>query len=548
MNEPACPPQGRSHANCANHETTRVAVPAASRLMPTVGTGPRQGRIFLDRDNVGAMPRYLGRRAFLAAAGAARMAAVLRGERQTPSRTADVVVIGGDPAAFAAVYRLTRTADLRVTLIADAPSWSPAPPAAPISLASLPPLVRGHQVCFDTWRDLGNPGWGYADVLPSFKRLERYEIGESAYRGGSGPLSVAHCWDPHAAHRAFLLASASGGFHQDSRHDFNGPRSQGVAGYYQKAILDDRPHTFDAAFLAEALAAVPPRVVRTEAVVLRIVIEGGRAVGVEIGRGPRREVIRAERGVLLCAPPVRAAQLLMLSGIGSADHLRAAGIAVAADRAGVGGNLHDHVRLPLRWQALPPALDLPASSVTAGMFTVSLNASPPDLQMDFVDPRAANAPEVGIDITLVQPASRGEVRLQTSRPMDAPAVSLRPLTDDKDVAALVQGVRLARLVAGSPQLDRLRGDETVTSGTAQTAAALQAFARASAVPRGHHAGTCAMGPEGDRRAVVDATLAVHGVRGLHVAGASIMPVVVNGPPASASLMIGDRAADFVLGG
>lgn len=489
------------------------------------------------------MPRRLSRRAFLATAGTLPVARVLR----TQPRLADVVVIGGDPAAYAAVYRLTRTAGLRVTLITDAPAVPPASASAsPASLGALPPFVRGHQVCFDTWRDLGNPGWGYADVLPSFKRLEHYEVGESAYRGVRGPLSVAHCWDPHAAHRAFLLATASGGFHQDSRHDFNGPRSQGVAGYYQKTIRDDRPHTFEAAFLTTAIGAAPPLTVRAGAPVTRILVEKGRAVGVEIADGASREVVHAERGVLLCAAPVRAAELLMRSGIGPADALRAGGLDVVLDRPGVGRNLHDHVRVSVRWDALPPARDLPASSVTAGMFTVSLNASPPDLQMDFVDPANAHAPELGIDVTLVQPASRGAVRM-VARSANAPLVELRALSDERDVTALVQGVRLARLVAGSPHLDRWRGDEARTSRGAQSTAELEAFVRGAAVACGHHAGTCAMGPVADPYAVVDATLAVHGVSRLHVAGAAVMPVVVNAPPSAAALTIGDRAAEFLLG-
>lgn len=493
------------------------------------------------------MPSRLTRRAFLATAGAAPFARLSAHQPPaTPPGTADVVVIGGDPAAAAAVYRLTRTPGLRVVLVDDAPAWRAAAPPPPATIAALPPFVRGHQVCFDSWRDLGNPGWGYADVLPSFKALERYEAGETTYRGGSGPLSVTHCWDPHALHRAFLLASVSGGFQQDSRHDFNGPRSQSFAGYYQKATIDDQPHSFDAAFLAPARAS--GLTVVGGAAVARVVIEQGRAVAVELARGSARETIRAERGVLLCVAPARAAQILLLSGIGPADHLKAMGVAVVANRAGVGGNLHDHMQVALRWQALEPALNLPESTVTAGMFTVSLNASPPDLQMDFVDPRAAGAPLLGIDVALVQPASRGTVRLASARTGDAPVVSLNALAAETDVTALVQGLRLARFIGGSAQLDRMRGEESEVTRAAQALQELQALVRKVAQPRGHLAGTCAMGRAGDPASVVDATLAVHGVQGLRVAGAAVMPVVVNAPPAAAALMIGDRAASFLLAG
>lgn len=488
----------------------------------------------------------VSRRRFLAATGglAARGIAV-RAQPGPAPREADVVVIGGDPAALATVYRLSRTPGLRVVLVDDRPAYLPVPPP-PGSIAAAPPFARGHQVCFDSWRDAGNPGWGYEDVLPSFKRLEKYEAGASEYRGGEGPVSVAHCWDPHPLHRAFLLAAVSGGFQQDSRHDFNGPRSQGIAGYYQKAIVDDRPQTFTEALLDPA-ATAGVTIVRA-AVVTRVDVERGRAVGVEYAAGGTRTSIRATRGVVVAAAPVRAAQILMLSGIGPAAHLRERGIAVAVDRPGVGRNLHQHLRVSLRWQALPPAQSLPESTVSAGMFTVSLHASPPDLQMDFLDPRATGAPLLGTDITLVQPASRGELRLASADPDAAPLVTARDFSAEADVIALVQGIRLSRLTAASPQLDRMRGEETAATRGPSTQADLLALVQTIARPTGAVAGTCAMGRAANADAVVDATLAVHGVDGLRVAGAAVMPAIVNAPPEAAALMIGDRAADFVLAG
>ena len=221
------------------------------------------------------------RRAFLATAAAW---SALRAVAARQAAEADVVVIGGDPAALAAVYRLSETAGIRVLLIDDVPAWAPPAPAPPASIADLPPFVRGHQVCFNAWRDRGNPGWGYADVVPSFMRLEKYEAGASAHRGGTGPVPVAHCWDPHPGHRAFLLACNSGGFAQDSRHDFNGPRSQSVGGYYQKAIADDKPVDL-AAVLVEPARSRGAVTVVPRAQVTRIVFEGRRASGVEYVRG-----------------------------------------------------------------------------------------------------------------------------------------------------------------------------------------------------------------------------------------------------------------------
>jgi len=488
------------------------------------------------------MSNRLTRRAFLAAASTLPLTRGARAQPGTPT-SVDVIVIGGDPAALSAVYRLTRTTGLSVLLLHDTPPWRPAAPPPPTTIAALPPFARGHQVCFDSWRDRGNPGWGYADVLPSFKRLEKYEAGESEYRGGSGPLSVTHCWDPHVLHRAFLQASVSGGFQQDSRHDFNAPRSQSFAAYHQKTTLDDAPQTLEAAFLVPSRAAGLQEVT---GVASRVVVERGRAVGVEIVRGAAREMVRATRGVIVATDAVRAAQLLMHSGSGPAAALVTLGVRVVADRAGVGRNLQDHMQISLRWQARGAALDLPESTVSAGMFTVSLNASPPDLQMDYIDPRAAGGPVLGIDIVLVQPSSRGSLQVTSASPSDAPAVTLNALATDADLTALVQGLRLARFIGGSAQLDRLRGDETADTAGAVALPDLQALVKRIARARGHLAGTCAMGRAADSGAVVDETLAVHGVAALRVAGTSVMPVVVNAPPAAAALMIGDRAADFAL--
>lgn len=490
-------------------------------------------------------PAPLTRRRFLATAGGVAAGGLaLRAQSSPPPRDADVVVIGGDPAALATVYRLSRTAGLRVVLLDDRPAYLSAPPPPPASIAAAPPFARGHQVCFDSWRDAGNPGWGYEDVLPSFKRLEKYEAGATEYRGGDGPVAVAHCWDPHPLHRAFLLAAVSGGFQQDSRHDFNGPRSQGIAGYFQKTIVDDRPQLLTEALLDPAVKA-GVTVVRAEPVV-RVVVERGRAVAVDYVVAGTRATIRAARGVVVAASPVRAAQLLMISGIGPAAHLREHGVTVVADRPGVGGNLQLHLRVSLRWEALAPARALPESTVSAGMFTVSLHASPPDLQMDFLDPRATGDGLLGTDITLVQPASRGEVRLNDADADVVPRVTSRELSAEADVIGLVQGIRLARLTAASPQLDRMRGEETTATRGLTTQADLQALVQKIARVAGATAGTCAMGRATNADAVVDATLAVHGVEGLRVAGAAVMPAIVNAPPESAALMIGDRAADFVL--
>ena len=348
------------------------------------------------------------RREFLKLAAAVP---AFRAPRQAPARRGppDFVVIGGDPAAYALAHRLMTDHAATVTLVDESPSFGRfvnGMPEPPRPLADAAPFVRGHRLCFDGWRDRGNPGWGYDDVLPFFKREERHDAGASEFRGGSGPLAASYCLDPHPAHRAFLVACALNGYRSDARYDFNGPTPQGVAGFYQKNIVDDREQTAVEAFLGpiRSRAGVELRPVTR---VVRVVLERHRAVGVEVVLNGAREVIRATREVIVGADSGRAAQILMLSGIGPAARLQAHGIDVVADVAGVGENLHDHVRLPVRWRT---AAALPASSVTAGMFTVSLSTTPPDLQMDFAA-SAGPRPLMGIDVTLVRPRSRGRVTL-----------------------------------------------------------------------------------------------------------------------------------------
>jgi choline dehydrogenase len=403
--------------------------------------------------------------------------------------------------------------------------------------------IRGHRLCFDGWRDLGNPGWGYDDVLPLFKGSERNESGASEFRGGDGPLAVSYCWDPHDGHRAFLTGAIHAGFRADARFDFNEPNPTGVAGFYQKNILDGRRHSAAAAFLVPALSRANLEV-RTGVAVTRLIVEGTRVTGVEYVRDGGRAVIRAAREVVLCAGVVDSPKLLMLSGIGPADHLKAHGIAVAADVPGVGQNLQDHLKLSIRWTG---KTELPGSTVTAGLFTTSGSTWPPDLQ--FYVGRGLEQPDrfVTITVSLVRPRSRGEVRLAAADPATAPVIRANYLREQSDVAALVQGVRLARLIGTSTAYDALRGDEIEPGLTASSPSDLERFVRRGADTIYHGAGTCRMGPATDATAVVDPELRVRGVQGLRVADASIMPDAVNATTHAACVMIGEKAAALIKG-
>jgi choline dehydrogenase len=408
-------------------------------------------------------------------------------------------------------------------------------------------FIRGDGRCYDGWRDQGNPGWGYDDVLPLFKRLERNESGETEQRGGEGPLAVSYCFDPHAAHRAFLIAAQQNGYQSDARFDFNRPMPNGVAGYYQKTILDGVRHSAAAAFLVPAMSR-PNLDVRSRVHVTKLLVEGRRVVGAEYLRDGRPEQVRATRAVVLSAGVVDSPKLLMLSGIGPADELKRHGIPVVADVAGVGRNLQDHLKLSIRWQG---KTELPGSTVTAGLFTHSqpIEASrlPADLQ--FYLGRGSEQPETFLTVTasLVRPASRGEIRLRSADPQAPPVIRGNYLQAEADVKALGRGVHLARWFVETPVFEPLRGNEVEPGPAAKGDAEIERFVHRAADTIYHAAGTCRMGPASDPMAVVDSQLRVRGVEGLRVADASIMPEIVNATTQAACVMIGEKLADLLKG-
>lgn len=405
-------------------------------------------------------------------------------------------------------------------------------------------FIRGHQFCFDKWERDGNTGWDYETLLPLFRKSERHEMGETPYRGGDGELAVSLCTDPHAGHRAFLRAAAEYGYKADARFDFNLPAPVNVAGFYQKNILDGKRHSAADAFLEPVLSR-PNLEVRSQAQATRLIIEAGRVVGVEYLRDGKSAQARATREVIVSSGVIDSPKLLMLSGIGPADQLKALGIPVVADVPGVGQNFQDHLKLSIRWNG---KTDLPGSTVTAGLFTRSSQmdwGNPPDLQ--FYVGRGVETPDkfITITVSLVQPRSRGEVRLRSADPLAAPTIRANYLQEQTDVEALVRGVKLARWFGEADAYGPLRADEILPGPAMKSDADLATFVRRDTDTIYHGAGTCRMGPAGDARAVVDPALRVRGVQGLRVADASIMPDVVNATTHAACVMIGEKAALLV---
>ena len=407
--------------------------------------------------------------------------------------------------------------------------------------------VRGHHRCFDGWRDAGNDGWGWADVLPYFRKAEDNSRGGSNIRGVGGPLAVSDGVDPHAAHHAFLEAASSLGFGADPAWEFNGLEQGGGAGFLQKNIRDGRRCSAADAYLSPVLAQ-PNVTAIAYAHAARILLEGSRAVGLEFARDGRLQQVRATREVIVCSGAIDSPKLLMLSGIGPADHLRAMGIPVVVDLPGVGAHLEDHMRITLRWRG---RTTLPPSTVTASLFTFS-DASRgrrasrdeiPDLQFNVGRGADQTDEAVGITICHMWPASSGNVRLRSGDAWDPAVIRGGFFTEPTDMDALVSGVLLAREISGRPAFAGLRAEEIGMSAQARSRAEITSFLGRAADTIYHPAGTCRMGPADD--AVVDEHLRVRGIDGLRVADASIMPRLVNTATHAACVMIGEKAADLI---
>jgi choline dehydrogenase len=301
------------------------------------------------------------------------------------------------------------------------------------------------------------------------------------------------------------------------------------------------------AFLTPILSR-PNLEVRSFCQATRLVIENNRAAAIEYLRAGAPERVRAAREIVLCGGVIDSPKLLMLSGIGPADHLKTLGVPVVANVPGVGRNLQDHLKLSIRWNG---KTELPGSTVTAGMFVRSnpgRYGDPPDLQ--FYVGRGLETPDrfITITVSLTFPRSRGEVTLRSADPLAAPIIRCHYLQHDDDVKALVQGVKMARWFGESDSYSDLRGDEIAPGPAAKSDADLAAFARRESDTIYHGAGTCKMGPQNDPAAVVDASLRLRGVDGVRVADASIMPEVVNATTHAACVMIGEKAADLLRAG
>jgi choline dehydrogenase len=430
--------------------------------------------------------------------------------------------------------------------------------------------MRGAPLDYDEWASMGNPGWSYAEVLPYFKKLEHYERGASDYHGVDGPLNVADLRSVNPLTRAFIESAMTAGYARND--DFNGAAQDGV-GLFQVTQKQGQRHSAADAYLTPALRRRNLTTI-TNARVTRLVIERNQVTGVAYLHEGRIREMRARCGVLLCGGAIHSPQLLMLSGIGPADHLQSMGIPVVSDLPGVGQNLQDHVaagvicscsrpislnRTLTLWR-LPGAIarymlfrqgPLTSNVVEAGGFVRSLpDLRAPDLQFTFIPVWALdhgltrlNGHGFILVTLLLCPQSRGSVSLRSSDPLDAPRIQPNYLTHEDDRAALLRGVRLVRQVTDMAPLAKLRRAERIPGAAAQSDEELLPWIRAYAQNGDHPVGTVKMGQ--DPLAVVDERLRVHGLQGLRVVDASIMPTVPRGNTNIPTIMLAERAADFI---
>jgi len=431
--------------------------------------------------------------------------------------------------------------------------------------------MRGQAADYDLWRQLGNAGWSYADVLPYFKKAEHNERLHDEFHGREGPLNVADRPYTNPLSHVFVAAAQQAGI--PFNPDFNGAVQLGC-GLFQVTQKNGQRWSAANAYLHPA-AARPNLAVVTQAQATRVLVEKGHAVGVEYARGGQRAVARAEREVLLAAGAINSPQLLLLSGIGPAGELKAAGVPVVLDLPGVGKNLQDHLNVNVVQRATPgitldsrnrglgplaPTLQFllwrrgPATSnvAEAGAFVVStLGAATPDIQYHFLPAQVVDHARTRLDgdgITLhaccLRPHSRGEIRLASSDPLQPPVIDPSYLAADYDLKILIDGIRRGREILAASAFKPYLRDERLPGAAAQSAAELADFIRAAAETEYHPVGTCKMG--NDPMAVVDDRLGVRGIERLRVVDASVMPTVVSGNTNAPTIMIAEKAADMML--
>lgn len=426
---------------------------------------------------------------------------------------------------------------------------------------------RGHPSDYDRWAELGNEGWSYTDVLPFFRKMQHQERGESVHHGIDGPINVADPQDPNPLSKAFVEATQEIGFAHNS--DFNDGKQDGF-GLYQTTQKNGERSSAAIGYLHPALkrdnfTAIP------YAQVTKLLFEGKRCVGVRYVHDKEEKQTTIKREVILCAGAINSPQLLMLSGIGSGEHLSEFGISVVHELSGVGQNLIDHMQVPIAYHCIEPvslvAKDTPEQinlyeEQRMGLLTSNLgeaggfvrldpDSPAPELQYHFGPDwfiRHGFESPTGHGFTvlagLVGTRSVGELKLRSVNPLAPPLIDFACLTHDDDIKILLEGVKLGREIASASAFDDYRGEEFLPGSEVVSDEDLTDYIRNFATTIYHPVGTCKMGH--DPMAVVNDRLQVHGIQGLRVADASIMPFIINANTNAPCTMIGEKAAYMIL--
>ena len=432
--------------------------------------------------------------------------------------------------------------------------------------------IRGHHADYEQWRDLGNPGWGYSDVLPYFKKAENNQNGASEYHGASGPLHVSNPRSLNPLSEVFVTAAEEAGFKRNP--DFNGATQEGF-GAFRVTQWQGRRNSAAAAFLRLAMSR-PNLTVRTNVQASDILFEGKRAALVSFQDGSGSTQERAEREIIVCGGAIGSPQLLMLSGIGPAEHLRTLDIPVLCDLPGVGANLQDHPALPVAYECTQPITLASAETITnlirymafksgpltsnvgeAGGFVKTSTSCPtPDVQYHFapgyfIEHGIQQIKEHAYSFgpTMIRPHSRGRIALRSSNPLEAPLIHANYFADPRDIPAVIEGLRIARAIGEAGAFARYRRRELCPGPeTKNDEKSLRAYIEKYAETLYHPVGTCKMGPAVDKLAVVDSELRVRGVECLRVVDASIMPIIPGGNTNAPTIMIAEKAADLIKTG
>jgi choline dehydrogenase len=434
--------------------------------------------------------------------------------------------------------------------------------------------MRGHRADYDMWAGQGLPGWGYADILPYFRRSEGHlERPASPYHGTDGPLAVIKAKGENPLYREFLAAGAAEGF--VANDDFNGADQEGL-GLYDFNIRNGRRESTATAFLRPAQGR-KNLTVWTRALATKLILENGRATGLELMRDGTSARVSAKREIILSGGAINTPQLLQLSGVGDPEALKRAGVAPRVESREVGRNLQDHLGVYLKYRCKDPitlySLFRPDRAITAGLRALLFGTGPatsipleaggflktrpeldiPDIHITFVPGLNLETTRAGqgqhgylINFYQLRPESRGEVAIASADPTVSPVIDPNYLAAEADRRCMRDGVRLAHRIGASPALARHdAGAISPVGSDLRDDAAIDAWVRAGANTIFHPVGTCRMGS--DDQAVVDGELKVRGVLGLRVADASVMPTIIGGNTSAPTMMIAEKAADMILG-